>query len=197
MTKALIADGIAGPVTAMALQRVGIEAVVYGPTVPPPTTPAPTSPSPPTAWTPCRHRRRPAGAGGRLPHPDQRAAEQLRPAAGGGQQRLGGWPTRTVSRTIRQARLYRACAEAAACGITLEDGRRLVGAGVTAAGGVVATFDDGTQATEGPAGRGGRGPSVTRRLLDPAAPGPRYVGLVNFGGYTPAPRTAASRAHGT
>jgi 2-polyprenyl-6-methoxyphenol hydroxylase-like FAD-dependent oxidoreductase len=27
--------------------------------------------------------------------------------------------------------------------------------------------------------------SVTRRLLDPAAPAGRYVGLVNFGGYTP------------
>ena len=32
--------------------------------------------------------------------------------------------------------------------------------------------------------------SATRRLIDPAAPAGRYVGLVNFGGYTPSRRTA-------
>ena len=50
---------------------------------------------------------------------------------------------------------------------------------------MVARFDDGTQAT-GDLLVGADGVhSVTRRLIDPAAPDGRYVGLVNFGGYTP------------
>jgi FAD-dependent urate hydroxylase len=92
----------------------------------------------------------------------------------------------TVSHTIKRARLYRALhEEAAARGIRVEYGRRLTGAEVTADGGVVAAFDDGTSAT-GDLLVGADGVhSTTRRLLDPAAPAGRYVGLVNFGGYTP------------
>ncbi|MFL6249694.1 MAG: FAD-dependent monooxygenase, partial [Actinomycetes bacterium] len=92
----------------------------------------------------------------------------------------------TVSHTIKRARLYRALhEEAAARGIRVEYGRRLTGAEVTADGGVVAAFDDGTSAA-GDLLVGADGVhSTTRRLLDPAAPAGRYVGLVNFGGYTP------------
>mgnify|MGYP003286440879 CR=1 FL=1 len=61
----------------------------------------------------------------------------------------------------------------------------LVGAEPTPGGGVAASFADGTRAT-GDLLVGADGVhSVTRRLLDPAAPAGRYVGLVNFGGYTP------------
>jgi 2-polyprenyl-6-methoxyphenol hydroxylase-like FAD-dependent oxidoreductase len=50
---------------------------------------------------------------------------------------------------------------------------------------VAAGFDDGGRAS-GDLLVGADGVhSATRRLLDPAAPGGRYVGLVNFGGYTP------------
>jgi 2-polyprenyl-6-methoxyphenol hydroxylase-like FAD-dependent oxidoreductase len=50
--------------------------------------------------------------------------------------------------------------------------------------GVVARFDDGTQAT-GDLLIGADGVhSATRRIIDPTAPTGRYVGLVNFGGYT-------------
>jgi 2-polyprenyl-6-methoxyphenol hydroxylase-like FAD-dependent oxidoreductase len=92
----------------------------------------------------------------------------------------------TVSHTIRRARLYQALDdEAAARGIRVEHGRRLVGAEPTPGGGVTATFADGGTAT-GDLLVGADGVhSVTRRLLDPAAPEGRYVGLVNFGGYTP------------
>ena len=92
----------------------------------------------------------------------------------------------TVSHTISRPRLYRALHdEAAARGIRTEHGRRLVGAEVAADGGVTAAFEDGTRAT-GDLLVGADGVhSATRRLLDPAAPVPRYVGLVNFGGYTP------------
>jgi 2-polyprenyl-6-methoxyphenol hydroxylase-like FAD-dependent oxidoreductase len=187
MTKALIAGGgVAGPVTAMALQRVGIEAVVY-------------------------EAHRPAGddAGSYLTVATNgldalRAIGADRPVleAGfptptnvllsGSGRRLGAVSNGgrladgTVSHTIKRARLYRALHQQAADrGIALEYGRRLVGAEVAAGGGVVATFDDGTRAT-GDLLVGADGVhSVTRRLLDPAAPAPRYVGLVNFGGYTP------------
>ena len=61
---------------------------------------------------------------------------------------------------------------------------------------MVATFEDGTQAT-GDLLVGADGVhSATRRLLDPAAPAPRYVGLANFGGYTPPAPAPASRAPG-
>ncbi len=92
----------------------------------------------------------------------------------------------TVSHTIKRARLYQALhVEAAARDIGVQYGKRLVGAEPAASGGVVAAFDDGTRAT-GDLLVGADGVhSPTRRLIDPAAPSGRYVGLVNFGGYTP------------
>jgi FAD-dependent urate hydroxylase len=187
MVKALIAGGgVAGPVTALALQRAGIEAVVYEAHVPG------------------------AGeAGSYLTVATNgldalRAVDADRPvlAAGfptptnvllsGGGRRLGvvsnggRLADGTVSHTIKRARLYRALHdEASARGIRTEHGRRLVGAEVHAGGGVTAVFEDGTRDT-GDLLVGADGVhSVTRRLLDPAAPAGRYVGLVNFGGYTP------------
>jgi len=54
MTRALIiGGGVAGPVTAMALQRAGIDAVVYEAYAPTTEEVGPTSPSPPTASTRC------------------------------------------------------------------------------------------------------------------------------------------------
>jgi 2-polyprenyl-6-methoxyphenol hydroxylase-like FAD-dependent oxidoreductase len=185
--KALIAGGgVAGPVTAMALQRAGIEAVVYEAHVP-------------------------AGdeAGSYLTMASN-GLDALRAIEADGPVLAAGFPTPTnvllsgtgrrlgsvsnggrladgtVSHTIRRARLYRALhAEAAARGVRIEHGRRLVGAEAAAGGGVVASFDDGTRAA-GDLLVGADGVhSVTRRLIDPAAPEGRYVGLVNFGGYTP------------
>jgi FAD-dependent urate hydroxylase len=187
MVKALIAGGgIAGPVTAMALQRAGIEAVVYEAHVPG------------------------AGEAGSYLTVATNGLDALRAvdadkpvlAAGfptptnvllsGGGRRLGvvsnggRLADGTVSHTIKRARLYRVLHdEAAARGIRTEYGKRLVGVEVDAGGGVTAAFDDDTRAT-GDLLVGADGVhSVTRRLLDPAAPAGRYVGLVNFGGYTP------------
>ena len=187
MTKALIAGGgVAGPVTAMALQRAGIEAVVFEAHVP-----------------------RPGDAGSYLTVATN-GLDALRAIDADKAVLANGFPTPTnvllsgtgrrlgavsnggrladgtVSHTIKRARLYRALhEEAAARGIRLEYGRRLTGAEVTADGGVVAAFDDGTSAA-GDLLVGADGVhSTTRRLLDPAAPAGRYVGLVNFGGYTP------------
>jgi 2-polyprenyl-6-methoxyphenol hydroxylase-like FAD-dependent oxidoreductase len=92
----------------------------------------------------------------------------------------------TAAHTIRRARLYAGLHELAASrGIPAEFGKRLASAERTPGGGVVARFTDGTSAA-GDVLIGADGVhSATRTLIDPAAPAPRYVGLVNFGGYTP------------
>jgi FAD-dependent urate hydroxylase len=185
-TALVIGGGVAGPVAAMALQRAGIQATVYE--AHPPTT---------------------EDVGSYLTVATNgldalRAIDAHTPVLAAGfptltnvlwsstGKRLGAvtnggvLPDGTTSHTIKRARLYRALHhEAAGRGIHVEYGKRLVGAEATPDGGVVACFEDGTQAT-GDLLVGADGVhSPTRRLLDPAAPGGRYVGLVNFGGYTP------------
>ena len=187
MVKALIAGGgIAGPVTAMALQRAGIEAVVYE-------AHAPGTGDAGSYLTVATNgldalraidADRPVLAAG-FPTPSNvlfsGTGRRLGVVSNGGRLADG-----TVSHTIRRARLYRTLhEEAAARGIRTEYGKRLVGAEATGGGGVTAAFADGTRAT-GDLLVGADGVhSTTRRLLDPAAPAGRYVGLVNFGGYTP------------
>jgi 2-polyprenyl-6-methoxyphenol hydroxylase-like FAD-dependent oxidoreductase len=62
---------------------------------------------------------------------------------------------------------------------------------------VLATFEDSTQVAGGLLVGADGVHSTTRALIDPAAPGGRYVGLVNFGGYTPILPEGPSRASGT
>ncbi|NRQ38179.1 FAD-dependent monooxygenase [Nonomuraea sp. NN258] len=92
-------------------------------------------------------------------------------------------PDGTVSRTVKRADLYRALREQAAqCGVRIRYGKRLSDARSTDAG-VRATFADGTVA-EGDLLIGADGlRSRTRQIIDPAAPGERYGGMVNVGGY--------------
>jgi FAD-dependent urate hydroxylase len=187
MVKALIAGGgVAGPVTAMALQRAGIEAVVYEAHVPG-TGEAGSYLTVATNGLDALRAidaDKPVLAAG-FPTPTNvllsGSGRRLGVVSNGGRLADG-----TVSHTIKRARLYRALHdEAAARDIRTEYGRRLVGAEVHAGGGVTAAFEDGTRET-GDLLVGADGVhSVTRRLLDPAAPAGRYVGLVNFGGYTP------------
>ncbi|MDF5754360.1 FAD-dependent monooxygenase [Spongiactinospora sp. TRM90649] len=91
-----------------------------------------------------------------------------------------------ASRTVKRAELYRALREhAARQGVRIEYGKRLTHARDTGdtGDGVVATFADGTTAS-GDLLIGADGlRSRTRELIDPAAPGVRYSGLVNVGGY--------------
>jgi FAD-dependent urate hydroxylase len=187
MTKALvIGGGVAGPVTAMALQRARIDAVVYE-----------------------AYAQRTEDVGSYLTVATNgldalRAIDADEPVLAAGfptpvnvllsstGRRLGSasnggrLPDGTVSHTIKRAHLYRALhQEATGRGISIEFGKRLVAAETTPDGGVVARFEDGTQAT-GDLLVGTDGVhSATRRIIDPAAPCGRYVGLVNFGGYTP------------
>ena len=181
----IIGGGIAGPVTAMALQRAGIESVVYEaydtsagldadafltvavngldalrtldvhePVL--------------AAGFPTRNMEFYSGTGKRL-----------------GEIPIGGTlPDGTVTHTIRRADLYRVLHdEAVSRGIPIEHNRRLVDGGTMLDGGVVAHFEDGTEAA-GDLLVGADGVhSRTRRIIDPSAPEPRYTGLGNIGGF--------------
>lgn len=186
MTRALIiGGGIAGPVTAMALQRAGIESVVYEAY-------AQSAGLAPGAYLTLAvngldalrtiDAHRPVLEAG-FP---SRAIEFF----SGTGKRLGAvpiggtLPDGTVTQTIKRADLYRVVhEEAARRGIRIEHGKRLVAAETTSDGTAVARFEDGAQAA-GALLIGADGiHSATRRIIDPAAPKPRYTGLGNIGGF--------------
>jgi 2-polyprenyl-6-methoxyphenol hydroxylase-like FAD-dependent oxidoreductase len=186
MTKALIiGGGIAGPVTGMALERAGIESVVY------------------EAY------RETADVGSYLTVATNgldalRAIDADRPVVSEGfatpeivlrsgtGKVLGRVPTGgrlpdgTRTQTVKRPRLHRVLREEARRrGVAIEHGKRLVDVERVPGGGVLACFEDGTQAA-GDLLVGADGVhSTVRRVIDADAPGGRYVGLVNFGGYTP------------
>ncbi len=104
----------------------------------------------------------------------------------------GTLPDGTVSQTLRRADLYRALRdEAVRRGVRVEYGKRLVDAETTPEGGVVARFEDGTEA-EGDLLVGADGiHSRTRHVIDPSAPGARYIPVLNIGGYASGVRVPA------
>jgi 2-polyprenyl-6-methoxyphenol hydroxylase-like FAD-dependent oxidoreductase len=189
MTKALIiGGGIAGPVAAMALQQAGIESTIY------------------------ESRTLDETAGGafltvavngldalRAIEAEHRVLEtgffsstiELRSGSGKllGEVPMGGaLLDGTTALTMRRADLYHALlGEAWDRGIPIEHGKRLIDATLSPGGGVVARFDDGTEAAaELLIGTDGIH-SQTRRIIDPKSPGPRYTGLGNIGGFTRTP----------
>ncbi|WP_410647475.1 FAD-dependent oxidoreductase [Amycolatopsis sp. cmx-4-54] len=88
----------------------------------------------------------------------------------------------TVSQTVRRSDLYIGLRdEAVRRGIEIRYGKRLADARETASG-VLATFEDGSSA-EGDLLVGADGlRSRVRTIIDPRAPSPRYVPLLNTGG---------------
>jgi 2-polyprenyl-6-methoxyphenol hydroxylase-like FAD-dependent oxidoreductase len=181
-TALVIGGGIAGPATAMALARAGIEATV------------------------CEARAEGAeGAGAFLtvasngidalrvlgadepvlaagfPTP----AITLRSGTGKrlGESRTGGTlPDGTVSHTLTRAALHDGLRGAAlARGVRIEHGRRLVAAH-DAGDEVVATFADGSEAAADVLIGCDGVHSAVRRIIDPGAPAPSYAGLVTTGG---------------
>ena len=91
-------------------------------------------------------------------------------------------PDGTVSITVERGHLHGALRrEALDRGIRIEEGKRLVSA-APSDGGVTARFADGTEA-HGDLLIGADGiHSRTRQLVDPAAPAPRYTGQLSLGG---------------
>ena len=182
-TALVIGAGIAGPATAMALQKAGIDATVYEAY----RTPADGIGAFLTLASNGIDALRVLGA-------DEPVLETgfptpritLRSGTGKllGETPLGHTlPDGTTSHTLRRADLYRALHEQArARGIRVEFGKRLVS--VEHYGhGVRATFADGSVAT-GDVLIGCDGVhSTVRTIVDPRAPAPRYAGLVGTGGY--------------
>jgi 2-polyprenyl-6-methoxyphenol hydroxylase-like FAD-dependent oxidoreductase len=194
MKALVIGGGIAGPVTAMALQKAGIEATVY------------------EAYG------RSAGleVGAFLTVAVNgldalRTLDAHRPVLEAGfptvtmsfrsgtGRRLGEMPIGgeladgTVTCTIRRTDLYRVLHEqAAARGIRTEHGKRLVAAEANAdAGGVTARFDDGTEVSADLLIGADGIRSTVRSIIDPAAPAPRWTGVGNTGGFTRLPGVEA------
>jgi FAD-dependent urate hydroxylase len=182
-TALIIGAGVAGPVTAMALQRAGIDATIYE-----------------------AHPRGAEDAGvfltlqingisalraidadhvvGGLGFP----TPAMRFSNGSGRylgavSTGGALPDGTVAHTLKRSDLYRALRdEALRRGARLEYGKRLVDAAETGDG-VTATFADGTR-VRGDLLIGADGiRSRLRTVIDPAAPRARYVALLNIGGY--------------
>ena len=179
----VIGGGIAGPVAAMALQKAGIEATVSE-----------------------AHPRTAEGIGIFLTVASN-GIDALRSIDADGSVLAAGFPTPgillcsgtgkqlgaaraglpladgTTSHTLKRADLHTAIhQQATARGIPVQHGKRLVD--VEQAGdGVRALFDDGSEAT-GDVLIGADGiHSAVRRHIDPNAPAPTYVGLINLGGY--------------
>ena len=101
-------------------------------------------------------------------------------------------PDGTTSHTLRRADLARTLADTArARDIPIQHGRRLVAAHDTG-NGVLAEFDDGSQQHADLLIGCDGVHSVTRRIIDPAAPAPRYTGLVGTGGHATAVPTGAA-----
>jgi 2-polyprenyl-6-methoxyphenol hydroxylase-like FAD-dependent oxidoreductase len=172
----VIGGGVAGPVTAMALHKAGIDATVYE--------------AYPSAAD---------GIGGTLAiAPNGQAALDVVGALDavtatavpitrsvlsfGGREvtmpRLSGLPP---MRLLRRTDLYRALYDVSvAAGIKFEHGKRLVSVDDNTTEGVIAHFADGSTATADVLIGADGVHSTVRGLIDPTAPGPGYIGLLGL-----------------
>ena len=182
-TALVIGGGIAGPATAMALQKAGIEAVVYEARA----TRADASGVFLTLASNGIDALRVLGAdAAALALGFATPTITLRGAVGKrlGEVPLGRPPSDgTTSHTIKRADLYRVLHQQALDrGVHVEHDKRLVAARDTGDG-VRAVFADGSDAV-GDVLIGCDGVhSTVRQIIDPAAPAPSYAGLLGTGGY--------------
>jgi FAD-dependent urate hydroxylase len=184
MTTALIiGGGIAGPISAMAMQKAGIDSIVYEA--------YPTGADDVGAFMTVMNNGLDAlrAVGAEQPVLDQSFPANAVEFFSGTGKRLGEVPIRGGSagahgpHTITRAGLYRVLHdEMQRRGIPIEHGKRLASA-TTTSDRVVATFADGSRA-EGDLLIGADGiHSTTRSLIDPEAPKPRYTGATTLCGY--------------
>jgi 2-polyprenyl-6-methoxyphenol hydroxylase-like FAD-dependent oxidoreductase len=180
-TALVIGGGIAGPAAAMALQKAGIDPVIY------------------------EARSSNADGAGAFLTLAPNGADALRAIGADAPAMDVGFPTPSIvlrsgtgkylgsgptglaaglpSQTLKRADLYKALQEETARrGIRIERSKRLIDAEQTGDA-VRAVFADGSEAT-GDLLIGCDGVhSAIRRIIDPAAPNPFYCGLINTGGY--------------
>ncbi|WP_037369834.1 FAD-dependent oxidoreductase [Amycolatopsis orientalis] len=180
MNVVVIGGGIAGATTAMALQRAGIEAAVYEayPKAADGVGSALTlAPNGRNALRQIDADAAVAAAGIEVP------GMVLQNHKGRVVGRFDGLPDLPSSLLLRRDRLYRALMdEARNRGITVEFGKRLTSI-EDRAGQALAHFADGSSAA-GDVLIGADGiRSAVRSALDPAAPAPRYTGLLGLGGW--------------
>jgi len=173
----IIGAGVAGPATALALRKCGIESTVYE-----------------------AYDRNASNIGGMLSVAPNglatlgiigvsldRVGQPIRRqviAEANGREMFGfdGLPGLPPTRVLQREELYVELLDRALeQGIRIEHGKRLMGVDETARG-VVARFDDGETA-HGDVLIGADGiRSTVRTLIDPFAPAPRYVGFLGLGG---------------
>jgi FAD-dependent urate hydroxylase len=174
----VIGGGVAGPVTAMALRKAGIEATVY------------------EAYDGCAdgvggmlgiapngtRALGVIGAGDIVPRVGEPVASMVIESWTGKRLAEFGDPAGPpVFHAVWRSELNRALSdEAVSRGIRVETGRRLLGAEQDASG-VTAHFADGTSATADILIGADGIRSTVRGMIDPAAPKPRYTGLLGFG----------------
>jgi FAD-dependent urate hydroxylase len=182
----VIGAGVAGPVLAVALQRAGIEATVFERDL--------AGAEQRGSWITFQANGmdalRSIDAAGRVEQLGY-DVETISFINGKGR-KLGRMPMAAprgdgqLSQMMRRADLYAAMAELARShGAKVDYGKELSGAVTTAGGGVEARFADGTNAT-GDLLIGCDGiHSRVRRFIDPQAAAPRYVPVLNIGGYIP------------
>ena len=182
MKALIVGAGVAGTVTAMALQQVGIEATIF-------------ESHPPSDGQLGSYFTLTANG---LEALNAIGARELALTAGFPTRRNVMWnevgrrlaslpldssvPGSPAAHTMKRSRLTRILQEEAVRrGIRIDFGRRLKTA-VALPNGVLATFEDGGTAS-GDLLIGADGVhSAVRRIIDPEAPSGRYVGLTNFGG---------------
>ncbi|MGW4113925.1 FAD-dependent oxidoreductase [Actinosynnema sp. NPDC004786] len=175
MKATVIGGGIGGPVAAMALRKAGIEVSVHE-----------------------RYDRTADGSGGALSiAPNGLQALEVLGLADAVREvgtpmtamELQSWTGRTLGRfggeppqlLVWRSDLYRVLRdEAARRGIAVEHGKELVDAADRGTH-VTARFADGTEAASDLLVGADGIRSTVRRIIDPAAPGPRYAGLLGFG----------------
>lgn len=180
---AVIGGGIAGPVTALALHRAGIEATVYeayGCDAEATGAFLMTAPNGLAALALLDAHEAVLAAGFATPHFAISNGRGRRLAEMSNTSTVPGRPDPV---TIRRADLYRAIlAETRASGIPVEHGKRLTGVDELDDG-VRARFADGTSTTADLLVGADGLRSVTRSVIDPSAPTARYLGLLGCGGY--------------
>jgi FAD-dependent urate hydroxylase len=185
MRAMVIGAGVAGPVLAMALMRVGIDAVVFERSASAERTGG--------SWLTFQANGMDALDAIGLAEPVETLGFEVESISfvNGRGRRLGRMPMAApradgrLSRMLRRDDLYRALADLATeRGVEVRHGRNLVSASSTARG-VEAHFADGSRA-EADLLIGCDGiHSRVRAIIDPKAAAPRYVPVLNIGGYVP------------